>query len=273
MNFRRRPAGVSFYLRDSSHRYRSILRIGLFLALLVVAPARLTAQWVGSTPTPAMPAQRRLIRPTLPPSASQADAGAQVYTLVCSACHGDLGQGLTDEWRATWNPSDQNCWQSKCHGLNRPSDGFDLPRYVPPVVGPAVLGRFRTALDLFGFIRQVMPWQEPASLQEEEYWDVTAFVVQLNGVDPGPDRLDSQRAAGLLLNPSLTLSQTVVQATPTPPRSPLAFIREESGRSMSISWLIAIALFIGCAVTLVAMRRRRVARRVGSEANWDGMNE
>ena len=132
MNFRRRPAGVSFYLRDSSHRYRSILRIGLFLALLVVAPARLTAQGVGSTPTPAMPAQRRLIRPTLPPSASQADAGAQVYTLVCSACHGDLGQGLTDEWRATWNPSDQNCWQSKCHGLNRPSDGFDLPRYVPP---------------------------------------------------------------------------------------------------------------------------------------------
>ncbi len=49
----------------------------------------------------------------LPASATQLQYGAEVYRLVCSACHGDHGQGLTDAWRATWAPSDQNCWQSK----------------------------------------------------------------------------------------------------------------------------------------------------------------
>jgi len=201
-----------------------------------------------------MPAQRRLIRPTLPPSASQADAGAQVYTLVCSACHGDRGQGLTDDWRATWNPSDQNCWQSKCHGLNHPPDGFELPHYIPPVVGPSVTSRFRTALDLFEFIHQSMPWQEPASLQEDEYWDVTAFVAKLNGVDPGPDRLDRQRASGLLLSLTLTPSQAVVRTTSTPSLPSVASNREQS--RWNISWLIAIALLIGSAATLVVARRR-----------------
>lgn len=216
-------------------------------------PVRLVAGGVGGTPTPAMPAQRQLIRPTLPPSASQADAGAQVYTLVCSACHSDLGQGLTDEWRATWNPSDQNCWQSKCHGLNRPSDGFDLPHYIPPVVGPAVLGRFRTALDLFVFIRQFMPWQEPTSLQEDEYWDVTAFVIKLNGVDPGPGRLDSQRASGLLLNLTLTPSPAAMQTTPIPSVPSADFVPKGSG--WNLSWLIAVVLLIGTISILFIVRR------------------
>lgn len=233
---------------------RGILCAGFLLISIVVVPVGPVAGGAGGTPTPAMPAPRRLIRPTLPPAASQADAGAQVYTLVCSACHGDLGQGLTDEWRATWHPRDQNCWQAKCHGANRPPDGFDLPRYIPPVVGPAVAGRFRTAGDLFAFIRQTMPWQEPASLQEDEYWDATAFVLKLNDVDPGPDRLDYQRASSLLLNPRATLNQAATQPASTLTPTPAPPTRSQT--SPLLPWPLAIVLFIGCGATLVAVRRR-----------------
>jgi mono/diheme cytochrome c family protein len=40
----------------------------------------------------------------------QARQGAGVFAFYCSTCHGDRGQGLTDEFRATWAPGDQYCW-------------------------------------------------------------------------------------------------------------------------------------------------------------------
>jgi cytochrome c5 len=153
-----------------------------------------------ATPTMAgMEERRRVLLPPLPASATQADRGAQVYMLVCSACHGSEGQGLTDAWRATWAPKDQNCWQTKCHAASHPPDGFELPRYVPPVVGPMMSAHFRTALDLHDYIRTAMPWHDPGSLLDDQYWDITAFVIRLMGVDPGRMTLDPQSAAHLEL--------------------------------------------------------------------------
>ena len=80
----------------------------------------------------------------LPADATQLERGKEAYRLVCSACHAYDGSGLTDEWRATWNVEDQNCWQSKCHGYNHPEDGFYLPD-SPPVVGSFVPQLFPTA--------------------------------------------------------------------------------------------------------------------------------
>ena len=52
------------------------------------------------TPSPA-PETSWLILPPIPAGATQADIGAEIYALVCRDCHGDRGQGLTDEFRAT----------------------------------------------------------------------------------------------------------------------------------------------------------------------------
>jgi len=83
----------------------------------------------------------------LPEDATQLEYGTEVYRLVCKACHGDKGQGLTGDWRAQWEPEDQNCWQSKCHALNHPPDGFYMPQ-VPAVVGQPIRD-FGTALNLY----------------------------------------------------------------------------------------------------------------------------
>jgi len=153
-------------------------------------------------PTP-LPTSMRppLIIPDLGPDATRADYGEWAYRLVCSACHGNRGQGLTNEWRAQWPLEDQNCWQSKCHAPNHPPDGFEIPHFVPPVLGSDTLVRFDNALDLHDYIRQSMPWQEPASLSEKEYWDITAYLVRQRGLQARREPLDAAGARQIQLHP------------------------------------------------------------------------
>lgn len=155
--------------------------------------------------------------PTVYPP-TQADEGAQVYYQVCMVCHGDIGQGLTDEWRGTLDPADQNCWQSRCHAGNHPADGFIFPRVVPPVVGPHIAARFATGLDLYKYIKANMPWQWPGTRSDEEYWQLTAHLLRWNGVDPGTKALTPERAAELWLNPQ-SRPDPVPAATPTPAKA------------------------------------------------------
>jgi len=136
----------------------------------------------------------------LPEDATQLEKGAEIWRLVCQDCHGDKGQGLTKEWIAQWDPSDQNCWQAKCHANNHPPEGFVLPHYVPPLVGSTGLGQFQTASDLQAYMRDKMPWHKPGSLQEDEYWDLAAFVLDMNGIGPLPAQLDADQAASILLH-------------------------------------------------------------------------
>jgi len=157
-----------------------------------VATSILTA--VEPTPTPPT---REWVLVNLPADATQLEYGAEVYRLVCSACHGDHGQGLTGAWRATWAPSDQNCWQSKCHGPSHPPDGFVLP-VAPAISGSGALSAFATAQDLHDFVQVSMPWQNPNSLTEKDSWSATAYVLKLNGIYPGP-QLGAATAVGIRL--------------------------------------------------------------------------
>ena len=137
---------------------------------------------IPATPTAAQMPQHEWILVDLPANATQLEYGAEVYRLVCQDCHGDRGQGLTAEWRATWAPQDRNCWQSKCHAANHPQDGFTLPA-VPPVVGPAVMARFATAQDLHDLIQAEMPWYRPGNLTDKDSWSVTAHILQMNQIN------------------------------------------------------------------------------------------
>lgn len=131
-----------------------------------------------------------LILPSMPADATQADIGAEIYALVCRDCHGDVGQGLTDEWRATWDPQDQNCWQSKCHAGNHPVEGFDLPRYVPAIIGPDTATSNWSEETLHAFLQARMPWHNPGSLTSDEYWQLTAFLMRENGRLASDDALN-----------------------------------------------------------------------------------
>lgn len=181
------------------------------LGLSAGQPARRQAvEPLSATPSPAPtitplvmpPVQTReswVTLPEMPPDATQADYGAEIYRLVCSTCHGDVGQGLTEDWLATMAPENQNCWQSKCHASNHPVDGFTFPKYVPPLVGDNIVTRYGTAADIYTFIRHNMPYQAPGDLLEEEYWQLTAFILRLNGYDADGTMLDAGSAAAFTL--------------------------------------------------------------------------
>ncbi len=160
------------------------------------------------------PTVDRLAEPTLPADPSQADHGAQVYWLSCMPCHGDTGQGLTDEFRATYPPEEEYCWESGCHGANPYESGFTLPKQIPAVIGQQTLAKFTDAAQLHAYIRAAMPFWKPGSLTEEESWRVTAFILRQNDLWNVSTELSASNAAdvkiprGAFLTPIATPQQT-----------------------------------------------------------------
>ena len=166
-----------------------------------------------------MPTPDRLAEPTLPPSPLQPDYGAQVYWLSCLPCHGDKGQGLTEEFRETYPPEEQYCWERGCHGTNPYESGFTIPMFIPGVIGPDTIGRFSDAAQLNAYIRAAMPFWKPGSLTEEEAWRVTAFIMRENGLWNGDGELDASNAGGI----------RIPRGTPTPLSTPQVVQVEERG--------------------------------------------
>jgi mono/diheme cytochrome c family protein len=139
-----------------------------------------------------------LTPPVLPAHPTQADQGQQVYYQVCMVCHGDQGQGLTKEWIAESTAMGPlSCYTAKCHGPAHPANGFLLPKTIPPVRSATIRTSFPTAFALYQFMHTVMPYQAPGSLKDEEYWQLTAFIMRINGADLGTRNLSLVNAKSI----------------------------------------------------------------------------
>ncbi|MBM4186809.1 MAG: cytochrome c [Gemmatimonadetes bacterium] len=79
-------------------------------------------------------------------TAEQAENGAKVYRKNCTACHAPVGYtGLA--FRRVWNG--------------------------------------RTVFDFYDLVRSTMPNDEPGKLSREEYADIMAYLLKLNGLPSG----------------------------------------------------------------------------------------
>jgi mono/diheme cytochrome c family protein len=152
--------------------------------------------------------QDRLAPPPMSDPPTQVEQGHHVYWLTCMVCHGDRGQGLTDEWRGALDPADRNCWQSRCHAPNHPPGGFEFPKFAPAIIGASRLAHHETAAGLYEFLRTRMPWQAPGLLSDDEYWQLTAFLVDANGVPLDGITLGPDNANGILLARASTQGTT-----------------------------------------------------------------
>jgi cytochrome c len=170
-----------------------------------------------SPPLPTQtPGSDRLAIPVLSESPTQVEVGRYLYYFHCMPCHGDRGQGLTEEWRDVWVEDHQNCWGRGCHTGKSNIEAFFIPRFVPPVIGsPRALGSFQTASDLFRFLQKTQPPQRAGALSDSEYWDLTAFLLHENdrlapGEQIGPPAPGRSASGGELipitLMPLLALS-------------------------------------------------------------------
>jgi mono/diheme cytochrome c family protein len=115
-------------------------------------------------------------------STDQVAQGAPLYVAHCAKCHGPTGSG----------------------GPNTPAV---VGHGALPLDAPALskrTGQFATAKDVYDFIRQHMPGDNPGSLTDTQYADILAFDLKLNGFDLHQERINEMNASNFLLHPETT---------------------------------------------------------------------
>jgi len=196
----------------------------------------------------------------------QARQGAGVFAFYCSTCHGDRGQGLTDEFRATWPQGDQNCWNPQCHGLNHPNTGFALPRTVTALIGPNTLTDQTSAESLYGFIKARMPYQDPGLVSDEQKWAVTAFLLREHGIASDGVPLDANTAANIQLRPNASPVASPPLDIPPAAQPKMPHASDTAASPAPWGWLaLGAAVIVAGAVILLLLRsllnrRRRSSR-------------
>jgi len=182
-------------------------------------------------------------------------------------CHGDLGQGLTDEFRGIWVEDHQNCWASGCHA-GRPNDeGFPIPTYVPKVISEQdALLRFHSFESLKTYLFETHPPQYPGKLTDDEYQDLTAYMwVSNNKPTPNPliERTPTPTTTPTSTPtpvPTNTPQQTItplVTATTSPSPYPAEAQPLISGPNMTWILIAAISMILFLILLLFFVRGKR----------------
>lgn len=97
------------------------------------------------------------------------------------SCHGDKGQGLTEDWKNSFPPEEKNCWGAGCHASDAPANSFELPQTgIPALAGAGALARFSNSFELYRHIHENMPFARAGSLTSAEAWSLTAYILRMN---------------------------------------------------------------------------------------------
>jgi mono/diheme cytochrome c family protein len=104
----------------------------------------------------------------LPPGHGSVAQGRAIFAETCAACHGDKGQGgLADPLVGGFGT------------LTQPNPVRTVGSYWP------------YATTLFDFVRRAMPFNAPESLDADQIYAVSAYVLSLNGIVPEDTVLDA----------------------------------------------------------------------------------
>lgn len=148
--------------------------------LALLALLSLTAPALAQTPQLGQPVSEADLAPWdisiapdgkgLPGGRGTAAQGADIFLAKCQACHGEKGAG-------------------------RPNDALvggigSLAADKTPL--RTVGSYWPYATTLFDYVRRAMPFQEPKSLNADELYAITAYILHLNGIIGENDVIDAQ---------------------------------------------------------------------------------
>ena len=136
--------------------------IGVAAAVLVIAVALNTRSFTQSNGGAAGNESK------LSYTKAQADRGKAVYGQSCSSCHLDNLKGKCDE------------------NLSSTTYVCGATGNAPPLVGSSFTKRFYSVGDLYSRVKWTMPANRHTSLSNEDYLSVVAYILQANGIAPGP---------------------------------------------------------------------------------------
>lgn len=101
-------------------------------------------------------------------SSAQVARGAELYKEYCQLCHG--------------------------------ADGQRGEGYQTPIWGPrAQIGKFQHGQGLFEYMLFLMPFDNPNKIDEQQKWDVIAYMLANHGAMDRADTLDTARAGTIAI--------------------------------------------------------------------------
>ncbi len=106
----------------------------------------------------------------LPPGRGSVRDGEELYLTNCASCHGDFGEGV-DRWPALIG--------------GRGTLNTDQARRT-------VGSYWQHAPAVFDYVRRAMPYTQPQSLTNDEYYAITAYILHLNELLPEDAELDAE---------------------------------------------------------------------------------
>ena len=204
-----------------------------FFVLLVIYPFQKTIAQQAIVST--TPAYDPLAEPPLPENPTEYELGRNLYWHWCMTCHGDVGQGLTDEFRGIWEEDHQNCWGRGCHAGHQGDFGFPIPTVVPALVSDAHLRQFTCIQELSAFLKATHPPQSPGILKDEEYHAIALFVFTMN---------------------ERPLIDLPVTETPAPTLTATPASTPEPGSDPSLMYLAIMAALLASGILILAVGQR-----------------
>ena len=112
----------------------------------------------------------------LPPGSGDVTRGAEVYANHCRACHGEAGRG---------GPNDALVGGQGTLAGERPLR--TIGSYWP------------YATTVFDYVRRAMPYQAPGTLENDEVYAVTAYLLYLNGIIRADGVMNSETLPGVVM--------------------------------------------------------------------------
>lgn len=213
----------------------AFLLISLFVMMGSQSKRAYAQEDVSPTPTYDL-----YVEPFVPDNPTDYELGRNLYWHHCMPCHGEKGQGLTDEFRATWVPDHQNCWARGCHAGRIEDQGFPIPTVVPAVVSSAKLSQFSSLQALYEYLKATHPPQYPGHLQDEQYRTIAVYLFAMN------DRP--------LEEPTLIPTST---PPPTSTSLPEPVPAENAASQPNLAIYVAAAMIIGIVVVWGIRKRQR----------------
>lgn len=111
----------------------------------------------------------------LPPGQGTVEAGRHIYESRCAACHGPRGIGASAE---------ELVGQGRLDG---PNPDKSIGNYWPH------------ATTIFDYVRRAMPFDAPGSLNDDQVYAVTAYLLHLNGLMPADAVLNTENLPRIIM--------------------------------------------------------------------------
>jgi len=171
-------------------RMRSALAAAALVWLATAALAQPAAPWSGLG-RPATPKELAAwdidVRPDfkgLPKGQGSVAQGQDLWEAKCASCHGIFAESNEVFSPLVGGTTADDVKTGRVARLNDPA----FP-------GRTTLMKVSTVSTLWDYIRRAMPWTAPKSLQPDEVYAVTAFLLNLGGVVPDDFTLSNQNIA------------------------------------------------------------------------------